>query len=250
MTEKMLNKVAVVTGAGSGIGRVIAERFLAEGAKVVLFSRQRLPLEEVAATATARALVIEGDVTRRDDLARLADETVKRFGHVDVLVPNAGIARSVPFAETTPEIVDEHFAVNFQGALWTVHAFLPHLRAGSSLLFITACSTQGGLRGFSVYNASKAALQALAQSLAVEFASRSIRVNCIAPGPIATPLWEKTGLPKKALREITAQMRQRLIPEKFGRPEDIAETALFLASDDARNIHGQEVVVDGGYTIG
>jgi len=250
MAEKLLNKVAVITGAGSGIGRAIAECFLAEGAKVVLFSRNSLPLEEVAAEAPARALVVGGDVTRRDDLMRLRTEAVKRFGHVDILVPNAGLARSVAFAETSLETVEEQFAVNFQGALWTAHEFLPHMAANSSILFITACSTQLGLPGFGVYNASKAALQALARTLAVELAPRSIRVNCIAPGPTTTPLWEKVGLPKKALKEMTSQIKQRLIAGKFGRPEDIAETALFLASDNAQNIHGQEVVVDGGYTIG
>ena len=249
MAERLLNKVAVVTGAGSGIGRAIAEQFLNEGAKVAVFARTRSHLEEIEALAPARVLVVDGDVTNSEDLNQLVAATTRRFGNVDVLVPNAGIARVVPFAECTPEAVQKQFDVNFSGALQTVRAFLPHLNRNSSVLFITTFLTQVGFPGLSIYNASKAALKSLAQTLALELADQKIRVNCIAPGPIATPLWGKVGLPEDVLQQTAELINQKLIPGKFGKPQDIAEAAVFLASDASQNIFGQEIVIDGGYTV-
>lgn len=250
MAARLLNKVAVITGASSGIGRSIAETFLHEGAKIAIFARSRGKLEEIEARAPARVLVVEGDVTRGEDLAGLVAAATRRFGGVDVLVPGAGIARVVPFAESTPEAVREQFDVNFTGALETARLFLPHLNRNASVLFITAFLTQVGFPGLAIYNAGKAALKSAAQTLALELAGRKIRVNCIAPGPIATPLWGKLGLPEDVLQQTAGKISERLIPGKFGRPEDVAETAVFLASDAAANIYGQEIVVDGGYTAG
>ena len=250
MSQKLLNKVAVVTGAGSGIGRAIAERFLHEGAKVVLFSRTRAPLEEIETLAPARVLAVDGDVTVAADLDRLAEAAQRRFGQVDVLIPNAGIARVVPFTDCTPEVIAEQFDVNFMGAVQTVRAFLPVLGTPSTVLFITTCLTRTAFPGLAAYNASKAALSALARTLSKELAPHGIRVNSLAPGPITTSLWNKVGLSGEALQSAAEQICSRLNSGKFGQPEDIAEAALFLASDAARNVHGQEILVDGGYTLG
>lgn len=249
MAERLLNKVAVITGAGSGIGRAIAEQFLNEGAKVAVFARTRSQLEEIEELAPARVLVVDGDVTNSVDIEQLVAATTRRFGNVDVLIPNAGIARVVPFADCTHEVVQEQFDVNFSGALQTLRAFLPYLNRNSSVLFITTFLTQVGFPGLSIYNASKAALKSLAQTLALELADQQIRVNCIAPGPIATPLWGKVGLPEDVLQQTAEAINQKLIPGKFGKPEDIAEAAVFLASDASQNIFGQEIVIDGGYTV-
>jgi NAD(P)-dependent dehydrogenase (short-subunit alcohol dehydrogenase family) len=147
-------KVAVVTGASSGIGRVIAERFLAEGARVVVFARREAALREIAARhPEGRVLAVPGDVTRAGDLARLAAETVARFGGVDVVVPNAGIAKAVPFADSTPEAIDEQFRVNLTGAVETVRQFLPHIRQGGAVLFLTTFLTQVGFPGLAIYGA-------------------------------------------------------------------------------------------------
>jgi NAD(P)-dependent dehydrogenase (short-subunit alcohol dehydrogenase family) len=117
------------------------------------------------------------------------------------------------------------------------------------ILFITAFSTQFGFPGLAVYSASKDAVKSLAQSLAAELAPQKIRVNSIAPGPIATSLLSNAGLPPEQLQALAGQIVARLMPRSFGAPEDIAKAAVFLASDDAKNIYGQEIVVDGGYTI-
>lgn len=250
MSGKLLNKTAVITGASSGIGRSIAEQFLAEGARIAVFARSEAGLKEIAALAPDRVLVVPGDVTEVADLQRLAAETVKRFTTVDIVIPNAGIARVVPFADSTEEVIRHQFSVNFVGAAETVRLLLPHINAGGAVLFVTTFLTQVGFPGLAVYSASKAAVKSLAQTLAAELAPRKIRVNSIAPGPIATPLWGTVGLPPDQLQAVAQQVTARLLPGSFGAAEDIARTAAFLASDEAKNIYGQEIVVDGGYTVG
>lgn len=250
MSERFANKTVVITGASSGIGKSMAEHFLAEGANVVLFARRKAELEQFAAHAPQRVLAVAGDVTRAADIARLVSETVARFGKVDVVIPNAGIARAVPFADASEEAVAQQFGVNFGGALQTVRAFLPHIAGGGAVIFVTTFLTQVGFPGLAIYSASKAALKSLSQTLAAELAPRGIRVNSVAPGPIDTPIWGTVGLAPEQLAAVGQQITSRLLPGKFGAPEEIARTALFLASDEARNIYGQEIVVDGGYTVG
>jgi NAD(P)-dependent dehydrogenase (short-subunit alcohol dehydrogenase family) len=250
MSQKLLNKVAVVTGASGGIGLSIAEHYLAEGAKVIGFSRNTKSLGVVSAEFPDSMVVVAGDVTNSADRQRLVDAAVARFGRVDIVVPNAAIIKAVPFAECTEDVIHQQFSVNFMGAVQTVRAFLPYISEGGTILFITSFSTQVGFPGLSVYSASKAAVKSLAQSLAAELAPQRIRVNSIAPGPMATSFLSSAGLPPEQLQALAGQITARLMPGHFGAPEDIAKTAVFLASDDAKNIYGQEIVVDGGYTIG
>lgn len=250
MNGRLEDRVAVVTGASSGIGRAIVERYVAEGARVVAFGRNAEALNELAAASPGRVIGVSGDVTCGEDLVRLVDETVKAFGGVDIVVPNAGIARVVSFEESTREAFETQFSVNLFAAAETVRLFLPHIRRGGSVQFITTFLTQVGFPGLAIYSASKAALKSLAQTLAAELAPRGVRVNSIAPGPIATPLWGTVGLPPEVLGTVAQSINSRLMNGEFGKPGDIAETSVFLASDGARNIYGQDIVVDGGYTIG
>lgn len=250
MSSTLNGKIAVITGASSGIGRAIVQRYVAEGARVAAFARNSTELDALAATHPDSILAVAGDVTRADDLQRLVDTTVAAYGGVDILVPNAGIARVVSFEDSTAEAFHTQFSVNLFGAVETVRRFLPHIRKGGSVQFITTFLTQVGFPGLAIYSASKAALKSVSQTLAAELAPRGIRVNSIAPGPIGTPLWGTVGLPDDVLAAVAGQINARLLPGAFGAPEDIAETSLFLASDGARNIYGQEIVVDGGYTVG
>jgi NAD(P)-dependent dehydrogenase (short-subunit alcohol dehydrogenase family) len=250
MSRALEGKVAVITGASSGIGRAIADCYLAAGARLAVFARDREGLEAVRAAAPDDVLAVAGDVARADDLGRLVKETIGRFGNVDIVVPNAGMARAVSFADSTEEAIHEQFSVNFVGAVQTARLFLPHLNRGGSILFNTSFLTQIGFPGLAIYSASKAALKSVTQTLAAELAPQGIRVNAIAPGPIATPLWGKVGLQPDVLQTVAGQINARLLPGSFGKPDDIAAMAVFLASDAARNIYGQEIVIDGGYTVG
>lgn len=245
-----VHKVAVVTGASSGIGRAISEKFLDAGYRLVVMARSEDGLLEIKKRSPENVSVIVGDVTQAADLDRLVAKAVESYGAVDVLIPNAGAAKVVPFEASDPAAISEQFNLNFVAAIETVRKFLPHINADGSVLFITTFLTTVGFPGLAIYNSSKAALKSFAQTLAVELAPRKIRVNCLAPGPISTPLWSKVGLPDDVLAAVAKNVNARLMPGAFGEPNDIAETALFLASSGAKNIYGQEIVVDGGYTIG
>ncbi|HRO48837.1 MAG TPA: SDR family oxidoreductase [Hyphomicrobium sp.] len=246
----MQSRIAVITGASSGIGRATAERFLDEGYRLALMARTEEPLLEIKRKAPDRVLVVLGDVTDGSHLDRLVDETIKAYRSVDVVIPNAGAAKVVPFAESDPEAIAGQFNLNFVGATETVRKFLPHINKGGSVIFITTFLTTVGFPGLAIYNSSKAALKSFAQTLAVELAPSGIRVNSLAPGPIATPLWGKAGLPDDVLQTVAGQINARLMTGTFGEPGDIAEAALFLASPTSKFVYGQEIVVDGGYTIG
>jgi NAD(P)-dependent dehydrogenase (short-subunit alcohol dehydrogenase family) len=248
--NRLEGKIAVVTGASSGIGRSIVERFVAEGAQVVAFARNAESLQALEAAYPGKVIAVSGDVTRQEDLERLVKTTTDKFGVIDILVPNAGIARVVSFEASTAAAFAEQFSVNLYGAAETARLFVPHIRSGGSIQFITTFLTQVGFSGLAIYSASKAALKSLSQTLAAELAPKGIRVNSIAPGPIATPLWGTVGLPAETLGVVAEKINARLMPGQFGQPEDIAETSVFLASNAAKNIFGQEIVVDGGYTIG
>jgi NAD(P)-dependent dehydrogenase (short-subunit alcohol dehydrogenase family) len=244
MPQTLLNKVAVITGGGSGIGRATAELFLNEGAKVVLFARSAATLDDVAALAPARVLAVTGDVTVGEDLARLATAATRRFGQIDILIPAAGIARVAPLAEIDASQVDEQLRVNFLGTLNTIREFVQHLNRNASVICISGRMRDGC--GLGAFNATKAAVAALARSLAVELAPRRIRVNCIAPGPTDTPMWHKLGVSPKHIEQLLSAIKGRLKTAELGTPQDVAEVALFLASEAAGHVTGQEIVVDGG----
>lgn len=248
--KRLDGKTAVVTGASSGIGRAIVERFVAEGAKVFAFARNTEALKALEAEHPGEVIAVTGDVTRQEDLQRLVDTVLGSTDAIDILVPNAGIARVVSFADSTADAFSEQFSVNFFAAAETARLFVPHIRKGGSIQFITTFLTQVGFPGLAIYSASKAALKSLSQTLGAELAPQGIRVNAIAPGPTATPLWGMVGLPDDVLGAVAEKINARLMQGAFGQPEDIAETSVFLASDGAKNIYGQEIVVDGGYTIG
>jgi NAD(P)-dependent dehydrogenase (short-subunit alcohol dehydrogenase family) len=244
--KRLEGKVAVVTGGNSGIGLATAKRFQEEGAKVVIAGRSRKTLDEAVKTISNGVIAIQADVAKLTDLDKLFAEVSRKLGKIDVLFVNAGIVTFAPFAETSESVYDEQFDINIKGAYFTIQKALPFLNDGASIILNTSVADSKGTAGASAYSATKAAMRSLARTVAAELAGRNIRVNTVAPGPIVTPIFGKTGLPKEAVDEITKAMIATIPMKRFGQPEEVAATVAFLASQDASYITGVEINVDGG----
>ena len=244
--SKLSNKVAVVTGGSSGIGLATARRFIADGAQVVITGRNLEALEGAVAELGDRATGIHGDVANLDDLDRLFAQVRDQFGRVDVLFANAGIAPFVPFEAVTEEHFDTLFSINVRGLFFTVRKALPLLSEGASVILNASVVAQSGLPNTSVYSATKAAVRSLGRTLAAELSPRGIRVNVVSPGLIETPLVGKRCLSQDEIDAFGAQVVQQTPLGRTGKPEEIAATVAFLASDDASYFAGADLVADGG----
>ena len=244
--KKLQDRVAVITGANSGIGLATAKLYLKEGAKVVLSGRRKEALEEVAKDLEGDFIIVTADVAVEGDNARLIKNAVDAYGKIDILFLNAGIAPPTPTHEISADHYDQVFNINVKGPILAVKEALPYINDGGTILFTNSVVTQKGFDGLGVYSASKGALRAYQRVLTSEVKSRGIRVNSIAPGPIDTPIYGKMGLPKEVVEEMGKGFAQQVPLGRFGSSEEVASAALFLASDDASYINGIEIEVDGG----
>jgi NAD(P)-dependent dehydrogenase (short-subunit alcohol dehydrogenase family) len=243
---RLEGKVAVVTGGNSGIGLATAKRFQQEGAKVVISGRSKKTLEEAVRTIGNGVVSIQADVASLSDLDKLYKDVANKLGKIDVLFVNAGVAKFAPLAETSESTYDEQFDINIKGAYFTIQKAVPLLNDGASIILNTSVADTKGNVGTSAYSATKAALRSLARTAAAELVGRGIRVNAVAPGPIVTPIFQKTGLPQEAVDEFAKEIIEKVPMKRFGQPEEVAATVAFLASDDASYITGVEINVDGG----
>lgn len=239
-------KVAVVTGGNSGIGYASAERLRDEGAQVVIIGRNAEKVAQAAEKLGGGTVGLVADTTNNSQLEAAFAEVKKRFDGIDTLFANAGVAFFAPTQEVTEEHFDSITNVNQRGLFFTIQKALPVLKDGASIVINTSVVNEMGLPGASVYSATKAAARNLARVLAVELAPRKIRVNAVAPGPIETPIFDKSGMPAEAVNEMAAGITERVVLKRFGKPEEIAAAVAFLASDDASYVTGAEVPVDGG----
>ena len=245
--KRFEGKVAVVTGGNSGIGLATAKRLQEEGAKVAISGRSKKTLDEAVKSIGNGIVAVQSDVTNLTDIDKLYAEVSKKLGKIDVLFVNAGVGKFAPLADTSENTYDEQFDINIKGAYFTIQKALPFLNDGASIILNTSVAGSKGMAGTSAYSATKAALRSLARTAAAELVGRGIRVNAIAPGPIVTPILERTGLPKEAIDEFAKGIIASNPMKRFGQPEEVAGAVAFLASQDASYITGVELNVDGGY---
>jgi len=245
-TGRLADRVAVITGGNSGIGLAIARAFHADGARLAILGRDRESLEAVEGELGGDTLVVEGDVTRAEDLALLCNEAAERFGGIDVLVANAGIVELGTIAEVDEGLFDRTSDINFKGAFFTVRAALPHLRPGGSVILMSSGSNKIGAPASPVYAAAKAAVRSLARSLAADLVGRGVRVNALSPGFIDTPIFDRSGMHGGEPDEFFARLEQMIPMGRLGRAEEVAAAAVFLASNEASYITGIELPVSGG----
>ncbi|MBI1343540.1 MAG: SDR family oxidoreductase [Terrimonas sp.] len=243
---RLKNKVAVITGGNSGIGLATARAFVREGAKVVIFGRDQKTLDAAAAELGNHSIAVKGDVTRPADLDRLYSKTREVFGKVDILFANAGVALFAPFGQTDEQLFDTNMDVNVKGTFLTVQKAIPELNENASIILNTSVVNVKGFPGTSAYSASKAALRSLVRTLATELVGQKVRVNAVSPGPIDTPIYGRLGLPAEAVQEMSKGFESINPMKRFGHPDEVANTVLFFASEDASYITGSEIAVDGG----
>jgi len=246
MTKRFMDKVAVVTGGNSGIGLATAKAFVREGAKVAITGRSDATLNSARKELGSDALVIRADMARVGEIAAAMDQIGEKFGCIDALFVNAGVARFVPFEEVSEEFFDETVATNFKGAFFTVQKAIPLLSRGAAVVLKASNKAHMGMASTSVYGATKAAVVNMAKTLSADLLPRGVRVNTVSPGPIATPIFNRLGLPEEQVKGAKEWIAGQVPLKRFGHPDEIASTVLFLSSGESSFVVGSELVVDGG----
>ena len=243
---RLNNKIAIITGGASGIGLACARLFTQEGARVAIFGRRQDRLDQAQKEIGDAVLAVQGDITSEQDVKRLVDSTLKELGKVDILVNNAGTFTGGPLHETDSGEWDRVFNINMTGVFQLTRQVLPHMieQGSGSIIHISSILGMIAVPQTAAYNASKGALNQFSKSIAVEYGAQGIRSNALCPGMIETEMTEE-------LRQDTALMAEFLKGYplgRFGKPEEVAQACLFLASDESAFITGATLPIDGGCT--
>lgn len=245
MSNKLAEKIALVTGGSSGIGLASAQELARQGAKVYITGRRQEELDAAVALIGPAAKGIRADASQLSDLDTVFSTIASEAGRLDVLFANAGGGDMMPLGAITEEHFDRIFGTNVRGVLFTVQKALPLLTDGASVILTGSTTGTKGTASFSVYSASKAAVRNLARSWALDLKDRGIRVNVVSPGPVRTP--GLGGLVPQEHRQGLFDALAADVPlGRLGEPEEVAKAVTFLASDDASFINASELFVDGG----
>jgi NAD(P)-dependent dehydrogenase (short-subunit alcohol dehydrogenase family) len=244
---KLEGKIALITGANSGIGLATAKRFVSEGAYVFITGRRESELAAAIREIGRNVTGVQGDVSDLGDLDRLFAQIRREKGRLDIVFANAGVAKYAPLGEITEDFYDSIFNINVKGLLFTVQKALPLMPDGASIILNASIVASKGLPSNSVYSATKAAVRSFARTWTTDLKDRHIRVNAVSPGSTDTP-----GLNDLLASSETGQQRLKMISNsvplgRLGAPDEIAKAVVFLASDDASYITGAELFVDGGF---
>jgi NAD(P)-dependent dehydrogenase (short-subunit alcohol dehydrogenase family) len=245
---RLANKTALITGGNSGIGLATARIFLAEGAKVAITGRNKKTLDAAAAELGGGILAIQADVTDIEATERAVATVAEKFGKLDILFANAGIGGASPVGQTSLAQFEAIVRTNLTAVFFTVQAAFPHLKDGASVILNGSVHAVMGVPGWSAYAATKAGVRAMTRNLASEFAPRGIRVNQVTPGGTKTPIWSPYAPTDAAMAALEKNMAHSIPLGRLGEADEIGKAALYLASDDALNVTGAEIVVDGGTT--
>lgn len=243
---RLQGKIAVITGANSGIGLAAAKLFATEGAHVFMTGRRKKELQPAVAEVGKNARGVECDISKLADLDHLFATVRDEAGAIDVLFANAGGGEFVKLGSITEQHFDKTFSTNVKGTLFTVQKALPLLKDGGSIILTGSTAATKGTPGFSVYSASKAAICNFARSWILDLAPRKIRVNVLSPGATSTPGWHGLAASEDAHQDMVSFVKSTTPLGRLGEPEESASAALFLASDDSSFVTGSELFVDGG----
>ncbi|KQW22736.1 short-chain dehydrogenase [Afipia sp. Root123D2] len=245
---RLKGKVAFITGGNSGIGLATAKLFAGEGAWVVITGRNQATLDAAAKELGANGLAINADANDVAALDKAFTQAEAKFGKLDIVFANAGIAGNTPLGGTSLADFEKVIRTNLTSVFFTVQAALPHLNDNASIILNGSVISVLGNPGYSAYAATKAGVRAMARVMASELSPRGIRVNVVAPGAIRTPIWNGAAPTAGAFAALETRMSRSTPLGRIGEVDHIAKTVLFLASDDAAHVQGQEIFVDGGAT--
>lgn len=244
---KLNQKVAVITGGNSGIGLTTAQTYIDQGARVVITGRNQESLDRAVNQLGENAIGVKGDVSSLEDLDRLAELVEKQFGEIDILFANAGLGVFAPIDSVSEADYYKQFDVNVKGAFFTVQKLLPLIKVGGSIILTASSVHEKGVATGSLYFATKAAVRSLSRTLASELAPKGIRVNSLSPGIVRTHFAENTNVGTAAFEGFVDMVESQAPLGRAGTTQDMANAALFLASDDSTYMTAADLLIDGGW---
>lgn len=245
--DNLKNKVAIVTGGNSGIGYSTAKQLKEQGATVIITGRRKEAIEKAAHELGVTAIV--ADQSSVLDIENLVSKVKGNYKEVDILFINAGIAGLGTIEQATEELFDSIIDINFKGAYFTLSRFIPLLKDGASVVFLSSNTASMSAAGSSIYSSSKTALNAVMKSAALELAPRKIRVNSVSPGPTETEVMKKVGLDEATVKSIMDVVVDKIPLKQMGTSEDVAKMVSYLSSDAAVFITGADIIMDGGMVL-